>query len=362
MILVVGAGPAGCLTAILLGKRKDVLIVEEHQIPGFPVQCAGLISDECFGSYRNYCKIRRAVENEINGAFFFSPSGDFFEARGKAFVIERKILDEMLLIKASQFADISVKEKVRFRGRRAFIGEKEIFPDFVIGADGVSSEVARAFGFRRPNFFSTLQIETKFEALDENHVEIYLGKDYSEFFAYAIPIGDTAKLGVIAKKNVNLYLRKLLEKHPSVSKRVKGSVLELNSGIIPDNLVDFVKERVALIGDAAGMVKPYSGGGLYYLLVAAEKLAENFPNLWNYRNAFLKELGGEIRLGKRIRKIYWLEDEKIEGLVRALKNFDFSDLHMDHPSSFLSIKNFFKALKLFVKNPFLLMVALKVLK
>ncbi len=362
MILVVGAGPAGSLSATLLGKENDVAIAEEHQSAGFPVQCAGLISDDCFKKYSNYCKISRAVENEINGAFFFSPSGNFFEAEGKAFVIERKILDEMLFVKASEFAEVFVKTKVKFKGEIAIIGSKEVRPDFIIGADGVYSEVARSFGFERPDFYSAIQVEAKFEAMDENFVEIYLGKCYSEFFAYAIPIADTAKIGVIAKRNVSQYLRNLIEKHPSVSKRIKGSVLELNSGLIPADLVDFVKGKVALIGDSAGMVKPYSGGGLFYLLVAAEKLAENFPNLENYKKAFLKELGKEIGMGKKVRNVYNLQDEELEAIVSALKNFEFSDLHMDRPSMLLSPKNVFRILKTLFSNPSLVKLALKVLK
>ncbi|MEM0266394.1 MAG: NAD(P)/FAD-dependent oxidoreductase [Archaeoglobaceae archaeon] len=361
MILIVGAGPAGSLSATLLGKENDVLIAEEHQSAGFPVQCAGLISYECFERYSKYCKVSKAVENEIKGAFFFSPSGNFFEAKGKAFVIERKILDEMLLIKASEFAEVFVKTKVNFKGEKAIVGSREIRPDFIIGADGVYSEVARAFGFKRPRFYSAIQIEAKFEAMDENFVEIYLGRNYSEFFAYAIPIADTAKIGVIAKRNVLQYLRNLIEKHPSVSKRIKGSVVELNSGLIPANLVNFVKGKVALIGDSAGMVKPYSGGGLFYLLIASEKLAENFPNLEKYRSAFLKELGREIRLGEKLRRVYNLEDEELEAIVKALKSFEFSDIDMDRPSTFLRLKNVFKIFKLLLTNPSLAKLALKVL-
>ncbi|MFN3383897.1 MAG: NAD(P)/FAD-dependent oxidoreductase, partial [Archaeoglobaceae archaeon] len=351
----------GSLSATLLGKENDVLIAEEHQSAGFPVQCAGLISDECLERYNKYCKAKRAIENKIDGAFLFSPSGNFFEAKGKAFVVERKLLDEMLLLKASEFVEVVIKTKVKFKGKKAILGEREVYPDFIIGADGIYSEVARTFGFERPSFYSAVQIEAKFEAMDENFVEIYLGKGYSEFFAYAIPIADTAKIGVIAKRNPLEYLENLLEKHPSVSKRIKGSIIELNSGLIPANLVEFVKDKVALIGDSAGMVKPYSGGGLFYLLIAAEKLAENFPDLEGYRRAFVKELGREIWLGEKVRKIYYLKEEEHEAIVRALKKFDFSELHMDRPSTLLKPKNALRVLKLMLANPSFIKLALRVL-
>lgn len=360
MILIVGAGPAGSLAAYLLGKKEDVMIAEEHQSAGFPVQCAGLISKECAEAYGKYCNIKKAVENYIEGAFFFSPSGKFFEARGKALVIERKILDEMLLEKASEFAEVFMKQRVRFKEKRAFLGEKEVRAEYIIGSDGVNSEVARAFGFERPPFFTAVQIETKFEALDDSFVEIYLGRNYSEFFAYAVPLAETARIGVIAKGNALLYLKRLIEKHPSVSRRVKGGIIELNCGMIPGKLVDFVKGKIALIGDSAGMVKPYSGGGLFYLLKAAEKLAEKFPNLQAYKGAFMKELGKEIKLGEKIRNLYWLSNEEIEKLVESLRNFDFSGMHMDRPSSLFE-KSFY-VLRFLLRNPFLIKIALKIFR
>lgn len=361
MILIAGGGPAGSLSALLLGKENDVLLVEEHQSSGFPVQCAGLISDRCFESYSKYCRIKKALENEIKGAFFFSPSGNFFSAPGKAYVIERKVFDEILFSKASEVANVALKSKVKFNGLKPVVNGREIPAEYIIGADGVNSEVAKAFGFKRPEILTAVQFEVKFEAIDENFVEIYLGRAYSDFFAYAVPLGDTARVGVIAKTNAILYLRNLLEKHPSVSRRFEGSILELNSGLIPLELVEFVKGNVALIGDSAGMVKPHTGGGLYYLLVAAEKLAEAFPNLESYRREFLKEIGKEINLGYRIRRIYGLKDSEIESIVEALKDFDFSGIHMDRPSTTLSPAVFFRIMKVLLSDPSLIKVALKIL-
>lgn len=332
-VLIVGGGPAGSLSAFLLGKEYDVAVFEEHQIAGFPVQCAGLISERCFEKLSKYCRIGKALENEIKGAFFISPKGSPIEARGEAFVIERKVLDEMLFERASERAEVFVKEKVRFEGWKLKTPRREMEGRFIIGADGVYSTVARHFNFPRPGVFTSLQAEVKFEPLDENYVELYFGSRWSDsFFAYAIPLGDTARVGVLSRTNPEFYFKNLIEKHPSVSGRVKGSMIELNAGAVPDRLVDFVNGRIALIGDAAGMVKPYTGGGLYYLTVAAEKLAEAFPNLKKYREGYMKEMGREYRYGHLIRKLYTLPDDKLEDLFSAMAEFDFRGIHMDSPS------------------------------
>jgi flavin-dependent dehydrogenase len=46
-IIVVGAGPAGSLAARRLAEKKyEVLVLEEHESPGVPQHCTGLVSEE----------------------------------------------------------------------------------------------------------------------------------------------------------------------------------------------------------------------------------------------------------------------------------------------------------------------------
>ncbi|HDM60307.1 MAG TPA: NAD(P)/FAD-dependent oxidoreductase [Archaeoglobus veneficus] len=345
-VLIVGGGPAGSLTAIHLAGKAEVTIVEEHPSAGFPVQCAGLVSESCFKELRKFVS-NRCLLNKIKGAFVFAPNGSFLELRGRsgAVVVERKILDAELLRKAADDADVRIKTKfLNCSKNKALLsgmnGKEVLSYDIIIGADGVASTVARTLNFPRPEILPAIQVECMFEPLDERMVELYFGKDYSDcFFAYAVPIGDTARIGVIAH-SPQLYFKNLVEKHPSVSSRVKGRIIELNAGAIPLKLVDFVKGNAALIGDAAGMVKPYTGGGIYYHLVAAQVLGSTFPNLNEYCREYLKKMGKEYRVGEKIASLYTvLSDEDYVNLVKVGKGVEklAHELHMDSPSSLLKI-------------------------
>ncbi len=335
MILIVGGGPAGSLSAIAL-KDFDVTLVEEHQSAGFPVQCAGLISENCYKILRRFsdCKI-----NKIRGAVFSSPKKSVeLEGKVKGIVIDRKILDRDLLLKASEYAKILVKTKfVGIRDGKAILrGLKDecIKYDYIIGADGVYSTVAKVFGFDRPKVYSALQFTVKYDCISNDLVEIYFG--FSDFFCYAIPIDEFAKIGVITSENAYGVMNKFLK---WLGKRVRGSIVEMNAGAIPIGLVDFVKENVILLGDSAGMVKPYTGGGLYYIVRAVEKL-RHFPNLKKIRDDYLKDLGIEYKIGMKIANLYKILDaDDFDYLISIAR--DYSDLakelDMDRPSTIFKI-------------------------
>ncbi len=355
-VCIVGGRVAGSLAAINLGeKNADVVVFEEHRDSGFPVSCAGLISEDCYKKLKDLGV--NAKQNEIKGAFFFSPSGKYVEAIGKSrgVVVERKLMDPQLLRRASKVAEVRMGSKVvRVKSKEVtFIvngkEKKESF-DLLIGADGVNSVVAKSFDFKRPKIFLAVQILSEFEAIDDKFVELYFGRKYSDgFFAYAVPVEKgLARIGVVSKTNPKEYLQRLINEHPSVSERVGKGILELNVGAIPIGLVDFVRENAALIGDSAGMVKPYTGGGIYYTLIAAELLGETFPNLKAFEKAYKKRLWKEYHFGEKIRRLYeTLRDEDYEELVKIASDLCFEDLHMDKPSSIL---------KFLIKNPKILKV------
>ena len=190
----------------------------------------------------------------------------------------------------------------------------------------------------------------EFEPLEKGMVELYFGKRYSDgFFGYSIPISDDiARVGVVSRENPSEYLERLLKTHPSVSERAGRSIIEVNSGAVPVGIVNFVSENAVLIGDSAGMVKPYTGGGLYYLMTAAEVLGSEFPELNGFKREYMRRFGKEYRVGERIRRLYdILDDGDYDFLIGIARDIDFSRIHMDKPSTALE---FLPQLLRMVKN------------
>ncbi len=361
-VIVAGGGPAGSLSALnLCGSGFRVALFEEHQSAGFPVQCAGLVSSDCLKVLERFVDTDRCLLNRIKGAYFFAPDGDCVrvEGKSKAAVVERKILDLELLKSASSVADVFVKEKILSVDKR---NEKNSYvlktnrqncsSFYVVGADGVYSTVAKCLNFERPRILSAAQIECKFECMDEKYVELYFGRKYSNFlFCYAVPTGDGfARVGAVSGNNAVYWLNRLLREHPSVSRRVEETkTSELNCGAIPFGLIDFVKGNAVLIGDSAGMVKPYTGGGIYYTAVAAKCLGKHFPDLEAFKESYLKALEKEYAVGYRIARLYRvLSDEDYSYLIKLARGIEFEELHMDKPTSALKA---LPALLKLLKNP-----------
>ena len=90
-------------------------------------------------------------------------------------------------------------------------------------------------------------------------------------------------------------------------------------------------ERMLAVGDAAGQVKPTTGGGIYYGLLGAEiaadvlhrALADNdlsAKRLSIYQRAWRRKLGGEIRTGYWARKLFErLNERQIDRLFKVIK-------------------------------------------
>ena len=101
-MVVVGAGPAGCAAALACAEYGlSTLCVEEHGTIGYPVQCAGLLSQNAFSE----CRVsKKSVLNEVSGAEVIPDSGNSLlidAGETKAFVVDRGILDREMAERAA---------------------------------------------------------------------------------------------------------------------------------------------------------------------------------------------------------------------------------------------------------------------
>ena len=308
-IAIIGAGPAGSYLAYLLAKKgQDVVLIEEHEKIGLPVQCTGIVT----GSIKKFFDIPKSIiANECNKVVVVSKNNRI-EADTDEIVMWRNKFDEFLADKAEdkgvkilashQFIDFSGKCSIKVKDREH--GKtKELAADYIIGADGPSSAVAKALGLDAiKKFYIGMQAKVKLKAGPEAFETYFSNSNFPEFFGWVVPESeDTARLGLGAFDNAKEYFYRFLEKRTG-NKRV----LCWESGIFPvyDPKKMIQKGNVFLIGDAATQVKATTGGGIIPALKAAEILCDCIIGNKNYDSEFKKrEAGIELLLHLKIRKI-----------------------------------------------------------
>jgi len=189
-----------------------------------------------------------------------------------------------------------------------------------------------------------------------DEVEVYFGEKVApSFFAWLVPTSPgKALVGLLSRRNPGLHLRKLLTSLLAEGK-IASADGTLNYGGIPlKPLKRTYGERLIVVGDAAGQVKPTTGGGIYYGLLCADTAANilkealesndlSAKNLSRYQRGWKKKLGRELRAGYWSRKLYErLSDGQIDrifaiiessGIDRAL--LESEDLSFDWHSEFV---------------------------
>lgn len=355
-VAIVGGGPTGCFAGKLLAERGlDVVVIEEHAEIGHPMCCAGVVGVE--GLRELGIGPGRWVLNELRGAMLYPPRGSplsLSRGRAEALVINRAAFDRELAASAaragadflmrSKCVDVSVGERVRIKVRTD--GRlREISSKLVMGADGPNSLVARRAGLLRSHqLINCAQVEVLAD-VDAETAEIYLGREYAPgFFAWAVPAGELCRVGVGTAEGSALgKLKKLLREHPAVSGKVdRDKLMHLTAGPIPRPLTRAMyADGVMLVGDAAGQVKPLTGGGIYVGLscarLAAEVAAEALECgdvsarvLCKYERAVGRKFGEEFELGMRAWRLFLqLSDEDLCSLFRVLAEPDVKALILE---------------------------------
>lgn len=359
-VVVVGGGPVGGNVARRLAEQgHDVLLVEEHETVGLPMQCAGLFTPRIFDLV--HFSYRDILLNEIRGAHIWSPSGKRLEVDGgrtMAVAINRAAFDQLCVERAEDAGaevwrgtralamrrqDGTMRVELDRRGERV-----EATADLVVGADGVQSNVAQWAGIPvskelLPCFGAEMRGVT---GLDEPFVEMFFGARIAPgFFGWIVPQGhgfamvemgmamSAERLPPGARPAATARERfKALGRHaPAARFLQRAEALYEVCACIPVGIRKATTaDNVMIVGDAAAQTKPTTGGGVYTGLKCAEHLVEVADEalaagdvtdraLRRYHDRWTADVGKELQIGYRLRRAFMhLKDKEIEALFTLM--------------------------------------------
>ena len=182
------------------------------------------------------------------------------------------------------------------------------------------------------------QAEVKTHKIDE--VEVYMDQEIAPgFFAWLVPTSDTSGLvGLLSCYEPASYLRRLLLRLHHQGKIALDEVDIRQKAIPITTLPRTYAERIIALGDAAGQVKPTTGGGIYFGLLCADIAAANLKGalaaddlsahrLSQYEREWKDEIGQEIATGYQLRKLYYrMSQQQIEQIFDIIRSNGIREL------------------------------------
>jgi geranylgeranyl reductase len=355
--IVVGGGPSGATAATELARagRSVVLLDRAGRIK----PCGGAVPPRLL---RDYAIPDRLVVGRATSARMIAPSAKTVDMPvGGNFVglVDREHFDEWLRDRAAkegaerragtfealtQEADGTVTVHYRPKGAGRDAPLASVRAKAVIGADGARSGVALAAipgATHSPCVFAYHEVvkspDRDTDAFDRSRCDVfYQGKLSPDFYAWVFPHGDTASIGV-GSANKGFPLREAvaeLRRDTGLDSletiRVEGAPIPLKPRKKWDN-----GRNVVVAGDAAGVVAPASGEGIYYAMTCGKFAAEgvdeflatgNAKALSKVRKRFLSEHGKVFFILGIMQYFWYSSDKRRERFVKICEDKDVQQL------------------------------------
>ena len=286
-VAIIGGGPGGMSAARRLAADGwSVTVIEEHDRVGTPVHCTGVLAEDVIASMDLPAE---AVLNPLSTVRFVAPAGhsfDYTTATTEAVVIDREVFD-VAMSRRAEAAGAVIMRGVRVTAidpddagvTITLSTDAPMRARAVILACGANYGFQKRLGLGMPStFLPSAQMELPADRPGD--VEIHFGSEIApKGFAWAVPVrrthGTFARIGVMADGDAGACFSKMLSR---VQQRWEVSVpdtLAPRRRMLPLSSVKRTyTDRVLAVGDAAGLVKPTTGGGIYYSVVSGEIAAE----------------------------------------------------------------------------------------
>ncbi len=353
-VIIVGAGPAGCTAAWMLsGKGLKIALLDKDTFP------REKICGDAFGAdvTKQFHLIDKALTEKLqqftkkipsNGVRFFSPNHKLLDIAftvpedkfGGGFVAKRFDFDNFYFSEITALPDVTIFQNQQVTG--VVSSDDKILlktatlsfeASMALGADGAQSVLNKKLtenkveknhycaGLRQ--YFANVK-----GFHPQNHIELHFYKDLLPGYLWIFPLpNNNANVGLgilsseVSRKKINLKekLTDLLNNHPNLKERFRDATpLENIQGYgLPLGSIkrSISGTRFLLLGDAAGLIDPFTGEGIANAIrsgrVGASHVLKAFEhnrfdadfNL-NYDKEIYHKMWTEFRFGHSMQRLF----------------------------------------------------------
>jgi menaquinone-9 beta-reductase len=344
-ILIAGAGPAGCSTALSLAEKGySIAVIDKAVFPREKI-CGGALSDRAINTIlrmpgnipNEFLNLQNKVS--IEGVRISSPNGNILDLPikydteyGNGFIFLRSNLDYFFYQQLKKYPNITVFEGKKIK--RVETNDKKVVAQcqdiefsgqVIAGCDGAYSRTARDLSTIKINpKHYCIGYRTYYQGIQgmhpDNFPELHFIKKITPGYLWIFPLPDGScdvGIGAMAStlKKKNIYLDKLLVnilktdtcfswrfEKASQTGKLQSHGLPLGSRKLP-----LSGKRFVLAGDAASLIDPFTGEGIGNALLSGEIAAKHLINSFEkndfsaqqlklYDEKIYQRLGDELQL------------------------------------------------------------------
>lgn len=345
-VLIVGAGPAGASLGIHLRKLGiSVTLIDAEKFPRDKI-CGDFVGPVALKELEQL-----GIANQFENANVINRSAVFLEGKqlieqefpsvpgvpafGK--VIPRLELDEKI-INAAKKSGVQTLEQCRLQNYTVYPTHVEaecnfnssthnIIAKLIVGADGSKSTVAKILnGKNHPSESKIIAVRAYFNNISgpPNRADLYFKEESFPGYYWLFPTGqNTANVGVgmvmetipKSKNKLKEMLEDLIISDNALHKRMQKAEITGKIEAWPlstfDPDIEYVADRVLLIGDAGGLVNSLNGEGIQYALLSGRWASETIDIaiqandfgkqvLSHFKHLLVNEIGYDLALSRII--------------------------------------------------------------
>ena len=313
-VIIIGAGPAGCIAgALLQNKGHQVTIIERDAFPRFSIGESLLPQSMEFIEQAGMLDAVSAAGFQIkNGAAFlhngkyseFCFSDKFSSGYDYTFQVQRDKFDALLADEAQRMgveirwqqelvaADFSTDKPLLSIKPSSGMGY-QLEAEFVLDASGFGRVLPRLLKLEKPTDFPIRQslfthIEDRIDCAqyDRNKIRIIVHPQYKDIWFWLIPFSNgRCSLGVVAEPGLMLSLgndhqqvfKELINQEPELQNLLKNAVFDTKVNTIKGysaNVTTLYGKGYALLGNAGEFLDPVFSSGVTIAMKSASLAAD----------------------------------------------------------------------------------------